>query len=65
MSAVRLVYIDAGGNLRHARALEPPKLDGGTTRLLVGGSGARLEVVEAKYSKAREPGTWSRVVESA
>lgn len=62
-AVVRVLYTDAGGTRRHARTLEPPKLRG-TTKLLVG-SGARLELVEAKHSSARKPGTWSRVVEPA
>lgn len=62
-SVQRVLYTDAGGTVRHARTLERPKLRG-TTKLLVG-SGARLELVEAKHSSDRKPGTWSRVVEPA
>jgi len=60
----RVLYFDAGGKQRHARTLERPKLRGGTTKLLVS-SGARLDIIDAPYSSAREPGTWSRVVEPA
>jgi hypothetical protein len=59
-----VLYFDADGKRRNARTLERPKLQGGTTKLLVS-SGARLDIIDAKYSPTREPGTWSRVVEPA
>jgi hypothetical protein len=62
---VRVMYVDESGKLHGARTLEAPDFDGRPIKLLVTRRGARIEIIEAKYSKAREPGTWSRVVESA
>ena len=59
-----VLYVDELGHVHRARTLEVPNLDDRPTKILVG-RGARIDVVEAKYSKAQEPGTWSRVLEPA
>lgn len=58
--ADRVLYVDAEGRQHRARLVQ----EGDPAKLVIG-QGARIEVVEAKYSATREPGTWSRLVEPA
>jgi hypothetical protein len=54
------LFVGEDGTLWRARTLERPRWDGQPTRLLVR-RGRRLEVIAARYSERREPGTWHRL----
>jgi hypothetical protein len=60
----RVLYVDPEGRQHRALLVWWPMQAGHPAKLVIR-RGARVEVVDAKYSPRREPGTWSRVLEPA
>lgn len=59
MTPLRVLFVAEDGRLLRARTLEAPRADGAPIQLVVARPG-RLELVKARQSDRREPGTWHR-----